>query len=196
MIALVWAALGLLGVFLSAALGDLVSEEIRGWLDLVPRAILRLAAVQLDPDLRESIYEGEWLPDLIYELRGAESRPITRLIRGIPFALGLLMAARRISRERTGATVARHAAGTTTLRDYPFRLWLSYNGQQLDVRPVLAAMQEALGIDDAGEILVAGELMLKLHSRALAAAATLWPEADPDDVELMFQGHHPAAGRE
>jgi hypothetical protein len=100
MTGLAWSVLCLLGVFLFAALGDLVSEEIRGWLDLVPRALLRLAAVQLDPDIREIIYEGEWLPDLIYELRGAESRPITRLIRGTTFALGLLSSARRIARDR------------------------------------------------------------------------------------------------
>jgi hypothetical protein len=102
MTALAWGVLGLLGMFLFAALGDLVSEEIRGWLDLVPRAILRLAAVQLDPDVRESIYEGEWLPDLIYELRGAESRPITRVVRGTKFSIGLLISARRIGRYRAG----------------------------------------------------------------------------------------------
>jgi hypothetical protein len=100
MTGLAWSVLGLFGAFLFAALGDLVSEEIAGWLDLVPHAILRIAAVQLDPDLRESIYEGEWLPDLIYELRGAESRPITRLIRGVSLALGLVRAARRIARYR------------------------------------------------------------------------------------------------
>jgi hypothetical protein len=99
----VWAALCLLGMFLCAALGDLVSEEIRGWLDLVPRAILRLASTQLKDSQRETIYQDEWLPELIYVLRGAESRPITRLIRGTTFALGLLIAARRISRYRSPA---------------------------------------------------------------------------------------------
>lgn len=97
MTGLAWAALGLAGMFLFAALGDLVSEEIRGWLDLAPRAILRLAAARLGPELRESIYQEVWLPDLIYELRGAESRPITRLVRGTMFAIGLLLAARRIA---------------------------------------------------------------------------------------------------
>jgi hypothetical protein len=95
---LAWAALGLIGMLLFGALGDLVSEEILGWLDLVPHAILRLAAAQLDPELRESIYGGEWLPELIYILRGAESRPITRLIRGVRFALGLVFSARGIAR--------------------------------------------------------------------------------------------------
>jgi hypothetical protein len=95
-----WAVLILFGTLLFAAFGDLVSEEVRGWLDLAPRAILRLAAAQLDPELQESTYHGEWLPELVYVLRGAESRPITRLIRGTTFAIGLLLAARRIARYR------------------------------------------------------------------------------------------------
>jgi hypothetical protein len=96
--ALIWATLCLLGTFLLAALGDLVSEEVRGWLDLAPRAILRLAAARLDPGLQESVYQEEWLPELIYVLRGAESRPITRLLSGVRFALGLLFSARGIAR--------------------------------------------------------------------------------------------------
>jgi hypothetical protein len=98
-----WAAFALLGSFLFAALGDLVSEEIRGWLDLVPRAILRLAAARLTSELREAAYQDEWLPELLYVLRGAESRPITRLIRGTSFALGFVFSARRIGRYRAPA---------------------------------------------------------------------------------------------
>jgi len=61
-----WGALGVVVAFLSAALGDLVSEEIRGWLDLLPRAILRLAATQLSPAQRQTVYEDEWFPELCY----------------------------------------------------------------------------------------------------------------------------------
>jgi len=99
MTALAWAALALLSTCASAALGDLISEEIRSWLDLLPRAILRIAAnLLLDPAQRQTIYQDEWRPELSYILRGAESRPITRLIRGIRYALGILRSARRISR--------------------------------------------------------------------------------------------------
>lgn len=114
MTGLAWAALSLVGMFLFAALGDLASEEIRGWLDLAPRAVLRLAASQLDPAHRETIYRDEWLPELIYVLRGAQSRPITRLIRGTTFALGLFVSARKISRDlartRWGGSLAKAAA--------------------------------------------------------------------------------------
>lgn len=86
----------LVGGFLVIALGDLVSEEVRGWLDLLPRGILHLAARRLAPETREAIYEEDWLPELIYALRGAESRPITRVVKGIYFALGLLISARKV----------------------------------------------------------------------------------------------------
>jgi hypothetical protein len=93
-----WTGICLAAALILAATGDLISEEIRGWLDLAPRVILRLAATQLDPSQLETIYHDEWLPELTYALRGAESRPITRLIRGIAYAAGLLIAAHRIAR--------------------------------------------------------------------------------------------------
>lgn len=92
----VWAMACFVGGLAVVSFGDLVSEEVRGWLDLLPRGILRLAANRLEPDIREAIYEDEWLPELIYALRGAESRPITRVIKGTYFALGLFIAARRV----------------------------------------------------------------------------------------------------
>jgi hypothetical protein len=84
-----WGVLSLMVMFLGAALGDLVSQEIRGWLDRVPRAVLKLAALRLDPADREATYREVWRPDLDYYLRGDESRPITRLIRGMAFSVSL-----------------------------------------------------------------------------------------------------------
>lgn len=100
--------LGVLAFLVLAVVGDLVSEEIRGWLDLIPRGILRLAAMQLDKAQRETIYEEEWLPELEFALKGDESRPIMRLIIGIWFAAGLVIAARRVARRvnRTPQTLA------------------------------------------------------------------------------------------
>lgn len=91
-----WATICFLGGLLLITFGDLVSEEVRGWLDLLPRSILRLAARRLEPETRQAIYEDDWLPELIYALRGAESRPITRVIKGTCFALGLFISARKI----------------------------------------------------------------------------------------------------
>jgi hypothetical protein len=85
----VWFALSVALMFLGAALGDLVSEEIRGWLDRVPHAVLRLATLRLDQADREATYREVWGPGLDYFLRGDESRPITRLIQGMKFAVSL-----------------------------------------------------------------------------------------------------------
>lgn len=119
MTAVAWAGICLAATLILAAAGDLISEEIRGWLDLAPRGILRLAAAQLDSAQRETIYHDEWLPELTYALRGAESRPITRLIRGIAYAVGLLIAARRIARR-----VHRLPAGEAVSTSEHGAIWL------------------------------------------------------------------------
>ena len=93
-----WAALGLLAGLAMTVLSDMASEEIRDRLDHLPHAILRLAARRLNPRQRATIYQDEWLPELTYILKGAETRPITRLITGASYAFGILASARSISR--------------------------------------------------------------------------------------------------
>ena len=92
-----WAALVIVGGLVVAALGDMASEEIRDRLDHLPQAILHLAARKLDPGQRVTVYQDEWLPELTYILKGAEARPITRLITGTWYALGILARVRRIA---------------------------------------------------------------------------------------------------
>jgi hypothetical protein len=92
------AVLSILGSLLAAAIGDAVSEEIRDRLDHLPHAILRLAAARLSAAERAASYDGEWLPELTYILKGNEARPVSRLYHGTRFALGILVTARRITR--------------------------------------------------------------------------------------------------
>ncbi len=92
-----WAVLGLVAGLGMTAPGDMASEEIRDRLDHLPHAILRLAARCLDPSQRTAIYHDEWLPELTYILKGAEARPITRLITGTTYAVGILISASRIA---------------------------------------------------------------------------------------------------
>jgi hypothetical protein len=108
----VLASLVFFGGILIAVLGELVNEEIRGWLDYLPQVVLRLAARRLDPVGRITIYEDEWLPELICILRGAEARPISRLIIGIKYSAWFLIKAKRIARHlhRTSPGLAPLAA--------------------------------------------------------------------------------------
>lgn len=116
---LLWTVIAIVAALVMAAITNLVSEEARGWLDLLPRSILRLAAHRLNEAQRSTIYEDEWLPELAYILRGAESRPITRLIRGLTFALGLLATAKRISQRLHG-----RSAITAPIDSPSYKYWI------------------------------------------------------------------------
>jgi hypothetical protein len=146
MTAWAWVLVGLAATFGLAALGDLISEEIRGWLDLAPRALLRLAATQLDPAQRVTIYHDEWLPELCYVLRGAESRPITRLIRGTNFATGLLISARRIARRITRTPRPHEAVWARQSLISTAQARLSFAGGDIDVTGELEDMAVVHGM--------------------------------------------------
>ncbi len=95
----IWAFLSLALAVLVAALGELVSDEIRARLDRVPFALLAVAARRLPANQRAELHEQAWLPELHHILRGDQAMPITRLIHGTRFAAGLWLAAVQISRE-------------------------------------------------------------------------------------------------
>lgn len=120
MIAILLAVLGIIGGLVMTVLGDMVSEEARDRLDHLPLAILRLASRQVDPAVREAIYDDEWLPELTYILKGDESRPITRLFVGTHYALGILINARRIARHLSRSTSDQPGRTEGTLGQ-PFR---------------------------------------------------------------------------
>jgi hypothetical protein len=120
-----WAALvGLIGMLVLACVGDLASEEVRGRLERLPHALIALAARRAPPEMRAELRE-EWAAELHEILRGAEGLPITRLVRGIQYAAGVLRTARGVGRQlspnhgriRTGpsrfAALARDAAFAT-----------------------------------------------------------------------------------
>jgi hypothetical protein len=93
-----WLPLAILGGFaLSAAVGDLISQEIRGRLDALPRAVLLLAARRLPDELRAEKLT-EWEGELHEILRGAEALPVTRLWRGLHYTAGITRAAPTIAR--------------------------------------------------------------------------------------------------
>jgi hypothetical protein len=93
------AVLGFLAAVVLGIFRDLVSQELKGRLDLLPHFILRLAATQLNKTQYDTIYKEEWLPELEFILKEAEGLPITRCITGTKYSLGLLISARRIARQ-------------------------------------------------------------------------------------------------
>jgi hypothetical protein len=109
-----WAFVCFLGVLALTALAEMVSEEVRDRLNHLPHSILRLAARRLDSARRVTVYEREWLPKLTYILEGDEARPVTRLVHGVGYALGILASTRRITRtlgraQPSGATQKQQA---------------------------------------------------------------------------------------
>jgi lipopolysaccharide/colanic/teichoic acid biosynthesis glycosyltransferase len=97
-----WAILigltGLIGTLATAVIGDMFHEEARARLERLPAALIRLAGHWVPANVRDE-WTDEWLAELAYILRGTESLPISRLMRGTRFAAGLLHRAPAIGRE-------------------------------------------------------------------------------------------------
>ncbi len=85
-------ALAVVAFVVLAGVGDLLSEEIRARLDQLPRTLVRFAARLAADVIREEMRE-EWLGELHEYLRGAEAVPITRLVRGLRYAVGVMWVA-------------------------------------------------------------------------------------------------------
>lgn len=90
---------GAITALLLVVASSLISDEIRGWLELVPVALLRLVVFRVPGAQRQELYEQEWLPDLLCHLRKAGGRPITRLVVGVKFSVCLLPNVRAIARD-------------------------------------------------------------------------------------------------
>lgn len=127
----------------TAAIGELVSEEVRDRLDEIPHAILGLAARMLDPGQRETVYHDEWVPELTYILKGSEARPITRLIVGTWYAVGIMVSTRRIARhlhrhapgelDQTALGSGTAVAGAVSFGHGPRRLLIELSGARLEI---------------------------------------------------------------
>lgn len=78
-------------------LKNMIAAEVVTRLERLPYAILRLARRRLPAAHRETIHDEEWLPELLAIVRETDGLPITRLLRGVDFAIGLLLAAPKVS---------------------------------------------------------------------------------------------------
>jgi hypothetical protein len=84
---------------LAAAFLELLKDELRGQIERIPYGLLRLARARVPAELREPLYDREWLPELRHILKGSDRLPLTCLLRATRYALGLLGAARAVARE-------------------------------------------------------------------------------------------------
>lgn len=78
-------------------LKNMIAKETETRLERLPYAILQLARRRLPAEHRETIHDEEWLPELLAIVRETDGLPITRLLRGVDFAIGLLFNASRVS---------------------------------------------------------------------------------------------------
>jgi xanthosine utilization system XapX-like protein len=97
-----WGALlSIAGAFVFGAVASTLNEEVRGRLDRLPRALIRLAGRRLPQTVRDDLTD-EWAAELDAILQRAEALPLTRLLVGIRYALGLLRVAPVVASELTG----------------------------------------------------------------------------------------------
>jgi hypothetical protein len=149
---ILWGALGVLAMFGMTAIGDMVSEEVRDRLDHVPQAILRLAARRLDPDEGSALYEEVWLPDLAYYLRGDKARPVTRLVHGTWYAIGIYMSADRIIRNLRQPVRVQSTARGSFLEGVAWLLDHGLDEQIAGGRSIVTEVQAHIKSTQAGEV--------------------------------------------
>jgi tetratricopeptide (TPR) repeat protein len=93
---------GFLATVVVAVLRGLASEEARGWLERLPKALIRLAVRRLPREIPRRIRDDqadEWAVVLHDVFHDTQLRPVTRLYRGVRHGLGVLRAAPGIGRE-------------------------------------------------------------------------------------------------
>jgi hypothetical protein len=150
-VSLVFWFLSLVGAVLVAALGELVSDEIRARLDLVPFALLAAAARRLPADQRADMYDQAWLPELHHILRGHEAVPITRLVHGSHYAIGLWFAAPAIGRalgEPTVEAVADHGPlDLLALRPAEVEHLVRQLFEAISFRPIMTQVSPGVSVD-------------------------------------------------
>jgi hypothetical protein len=144
---LAWAVLAFIAGLGVTVLGDMVSEEVRDRLDHVPHTVLKLAARRLDAGQHSAIYVDEWLPELTYILKGAETRPITRLFTGTRYTLGILVSAHRIARHLRRSVVVQPALAPSippsSKAEVAQQFWSGYRRylEEAKLMPALAVHQ-------------------------------------------------------
>jgi hypothetical protein len=97
------ACVTLLVLLAEAVIGRMLQEKAATRLGRIPFALIGLASARLPRELRDDV-AAEWRAELDFALRGADGMPLTRLLRGIRYAAGLLMSAPAIADSLRGTS--------------------------------------------------------------------------------------------
>lgn len=89
-----------------AVVGNMVSDEVCGRPELLPRALIKLGCRRLPRHLRADA-EDEWLAELRAIVEETGPLPVTRFLTATRFALGIVRAAPAVGREITGSQRSR-----------------------------------------------------------------------------------------
>lgn len=119
------ACVTLLVLLAEAVIGRTLQEEAVRRLGRIPFALISLVSARLPRELRDDV-AAEWRAELDFALRGADGMPITRLLRGIRYSVGLLMSAPAIadSLRRTSRRLLRIARATGAAGATAWAVWL------------------------------------------------------------------------
>ena len=80
---------------------QMCQEEIRTRMAGLPYALIRMASNRLPEEARDDVTD-EWWAELAFVLRDTNGLPLTRFLRGIRFAMGLVWSSRVVARELSG----------------------------------------------------------------------------------------------
>jgi hypothetical protein len=118
----VLAGLGILWLVRGMA-SEMLQEEAKTRLEYLPSALIRLAALRLPKEMRDDTAD-EWCAELASVLRDTDGLPLTRLLRGVLYALGMFQAAgvivRELSEEEGAVPTGIPATDSLELNGYEF----------------------------------------------------------------------------
>jgi hypothetical protein len=86
---------------LRTATTQMCQEEMRTRMAGLPYALVRVASKRLPEEVRDDVAD-EWRGELAFVLRETDGLPLTRLLRGMRFAMGLVWSSRVFARELSG----------------------------------------------------------------------------------------------
>jgi len=110
-------------------LTEMCQEEIKTRLTRLPQTILRLVALRIPRDARKDT-TAEWQAELDFIVANTEGMPLTRLLRGVAYSIGLLRmivpanpVAERLSARQLRMSIKRKANPAGYARSWSTRSW-------------------------------------------------------------------------